>query len=98
MTMKLGKNITTLDKTMGKNPEEYITIYRGVSKGHNKINPGDFVTTNYDVAKSYTGDNNVVSLRVKLKDVLDDINEPLGDEYIYRPSNPEQSIRSGKLK
>lgn len=86
MTMALGENITTLDKTMGVKPDEMITIYRGAPKKQKTINPGDFVTTNYDLAKSYTGDDNVLSLEVRAADVLDDIREPLGEEYIYRPS------------
>jgi len=88
MTMKLGKNITTYDKTAGLNPNDEITIYRGASKNHTKINPGDFITTKREVAESYTGDKNILELKVKAKDILDDITEPLGDEYIYRPSNP----------
>mgnify|MGYP007100068209 CR=1 FL=1 len=85
MTMKLGKNITTYDKTAGLKPDEMVTIYRGASKNHKTINPGDFITTKREVAEAYTGDKNVIEMKVKAKDILDDITEPLGDEYIYRP-------------
>lgn len=85
MTMKLGKNITTYDKTAGLKPDDLVTVYRGTSK--EKINPGDYITTNYDLAKSYNGDGKVAQLKVKASDILDDINEPLGDEYIYRPQS-----------
>lgn len=81
----LGKNITTLDKTMGERPDKLVTIYRGAPKGQKEINPGDYITTNYDLARSYTGEGNVLSKRVKLRDILDDITEPLGEEYIFRP-------------
>ena len=84
-TAPLGENITTLDKTMGKSPTETITIYRGVPKGVKDIEAGDFISTSKEIAKSYTGDGNVLSKKVKLSEILDDITEPLGEEYIYRP-------------
>lgn len=64
----------------------------GAPKNQKGINPGDFITTNYDLAKSYTGDGNVLSLKVKAKDVLDDITEPLGEEYIYRPTQAKAEV------
>jgi len=85
MTLKLGENMTTLDKTSGKSPNEIITIYRGAPKIQKEIVPGDFITTNYKLAKSYTGEENVLSKEVKMSDILDDKTEPLGEEYIYRP-------------
>lgn len=90
-TAELADNITTLDKTIGKSADEMITIYRGTSKG-DKIVPGDFITTNKQLAKDYAGTGKVLEKRVKLSDILDDITEPLGEEYIYRPkSNPLKS-------
>lgn len=85
MTMKLGKNMTTLDKTSGKSPGTLITIYRGAPKTQKQIVGGDFITTNYDLAKSYAGNGHVLESKVKMKDILDDSESPLGDEYIYRP-------------
>jgi hypothetical protein len=82
----LGKNITTLDKTMKAHPDEFITIYRGAPKNQLQINAGDFVTDNLQLAKDYAGTGHVIKKQVKLKDVLDDITEPLGSEYIYKPS------------
>lgn len=81
----LGKNITTLDRTLGKNPDDIITIYRGAPKTQKTINPGDFITTNYQLAKDYAGTGHVLQKTVRLKDVLDDISEPLSEEYIFRP-------------
>lgn len=84
-SMKLADNITTLDKTMWISPEKEITIYRWTVKSQNDIVPWDFVTTSKELAKSYAGEWKVIEMKVKASDVLDDINEPLGDEYIYRP-------------
>ena len=84
-SMKLADNIITLDKTMWVSPNKEITIYRGTIKSQNEIVPWDFVTTSKELAKSYAWDWKVIEMKVKASDVLDDINEPLGDEYIYRP-------------
>ena len=83
-TMPLGKNITTLDKTSNKSPDEMVTIYRGAGKGK-EIVAGDFITTNKQLAKDYAGTGNIIEKKVKLSDILDDKTEPLGEEYIYRP-------------
>ena len=84
MNMKLGNNITTLANTMKKSPDTPVTIYRGTINSQKSINAGDFITTDYELAKSY-GDN-VISKQVKLGDVLDDIESPKGGEYLYRPN------------
>ena len=81
----LGKNMTTLDKTMGGSPDDMITIYRGAPKNQKSIVAGDFVTDMPELAQSYTGVGNVLKMNVRRGDVLDDITEPLGNEYIYRP-------------
>lgn len=85
MEMDLGENITTLAETAGYDPDEQITVYRGISTGGGKIGPGDFVTTNKQLAKDYAGTGTVVSETVRAGDILDDRDEPLGDEYIYYP-------------
>jgi hypothetical protein len=81
----LGENITTLDKTMGRSPDEMITVYRGAPSSQGKLNPGDYITTNEELARSYAGTGKVIKERVRLGDILDDITEALGEEYIYRP-------------
>jgi len=85
-TAQLADNITTLDRTMGKSADDVITIYRGSNKS-GEIVPGDFITTNKQLAKDYAGNGIVLEKKVKLSDVLDDITEPLGEEYIYRPKS-----------
>lgn len=82
---RLGENITTLDKTMGRSADEMITVYRGASNSQGKISPGDFITTNEQLARDYAGTGRVIKERVRLGDILDDLTEPLGEEYIYRP-------------
>jgi hypothetical protein len=89
MKAKLADNITTLDKTSNKSPNDIITVYRGAPENQKGINEGDFITTDEELAKSYSGNKNVLSKKVKMSDVLDDMNEPLGGEYIYRPESSE---------
>lgn len=85
--MKLGKNMTTLDKNLGESPDKIVTIYRGAPKTQKSIVPGDFITTNRQLAKDYAGTGVVLEKKVKLSDILDVVDEPLGEEYLYRPSN-----------
>ena len=84
-SMRLGDNITTLDQTMGKSPDEMVTVYRGAPANQTDIVPGDYVTTNKQLAKDYAGNGVVLEKQVKLSEVLDDRTEPSGEEYIYRP-------------
>lgn len=96
MKAKLADNIATIDKTMGGNPDDMITIYRGAPKSQKNIAPGDFITTNRELAQSYTGDGNVIEMKVRKSDVLDDSSEPLGEEYIYRPATQSQPPKPAK--
>jgi len=90
--MKLADNITTLDKTMKVSPDKEITIYRWTDYPQKEIVPWDFITTNYDLAKSYSWKWNVIIKKVKVSDILDDIEEPLWEEYIYKPNKTPQKI------
>jgi hypothetical protein len=80
--------MTTLDKTMWKPADTMITIYRWAPKSQKWIVAWDFITTSKDLAKSYWP-YNVLEMKVKLSDVLDDITDPVGDEYIYRPQSSQ---------
>jgi len=82
----LAANIASLDKTMGGSPDDIITIYRGAPKNQKKIVPGDFITDMKELAKAYSGDGHVISMKVRRGDILDDIKDPLGNEYLYRPN------------
>jgi hypothetical protein len=92
-TQPLGNRMTTLDKTMGGSPEDMITIYRGAPKNQKGIVAGDFVTDMPELAKSYAGEGNILKMNVRRGDVLDDITEPLGNEYIYRPKTAVKQDR-----
>ena len=84
--LPLGENITTYDKTANIKPDDVIEVYRGVPKNASEtLNAGDFITTNKQLAKDYAGNGKVISQKVKASEILDDISEPLGEEYIYRP-------------
>ena len=81
-----SKALTTLDKTLWKSPDDYITIYRGTVKWQKEMNPWDFVTDMPELAKSYAGWNNIViSKRVKYSDIIDSISEWGWNEYLYIP-------------
>ena len=88
MTMPLADNIKTLADTAKMQPDDLVDIYRGLPDDvEAAINPGDFITTNPDLAKSYG--SNVHKMQTRYGDILDDINEPLGEEYIFRPQQQE---------
>lgn len=97
-TAKLADNITTLDKTMEADPDEVVTIYRGVPAKYKEINAGDFVTTNRQLAKDYAGNGVVLEKQVKLSELLDDKDEPLGEEYIYRPKEEKEVAKKSAPK
>jgi hypothetical protein len=97
-TQPLSESIVPIYKTMGGSPDDLITIYRGAPKNQKKIVPGDFITDMPELAKSYTGDGNVLSMQVRRGDVLDDIREPLGNEYIYRPNADKGLLEVTKKK
>ena len=85
----LGGTLTTLAATTGHKPDDRVMIYRGidadVGAGDTRIEPGDYVTTNWDLAKSYAGTGTIASVNVRYGDVLDEWDKPKGEEYIYRP-------------
>jgi len=97
-TQPLSESIVPIYKTMGGSPDDLITIYRGAPKNQKKIVPGDFITDMPELAKSYTGDGNVLSMQVRRGDVLDDIREPLGNEYLYRPNADKGLLEVTKKK
>jgi hypothetical protein len=69
---------------MGVGPFEPITVYRGAPGQQREISAGDFVTTNRKLAEDYG--ENVIERTVPAHHIVDDASEPLGEEYIYRPS------------
>jgi hypothetical protein len=96
MEAPLGENMVTLDKTIGGSPDDKIIIYRGGKS--DKIVPGDYVTTNKQLAKDYAGTGVVVEMEVKKGDIIDDSTEPAGEEYIYRPKEQPQPAEMGQTE
>lgn len=86
----MGDNIQTLEKSIGGSADDIIIVYRGTSG--NKINAGDFITTNKQLAKDYAGTSNVLKLKVRKGDVIDTIDEAGGEEYIYRPNADKENV------
>lgn len=86
MDAQLGPDMTTFAVTHGLSDDAQIQIYRGIPPGFDGgIVPGDFVTTERQLAADYAGTGRVVSRTVSAGDVLDSLSEPDGGEYIYRP-------------
>lgn len=90
----------------GIDPELEVTIYRGVPDTKSKIVDGDFVTTDRMSAESYAGRNNVISKKVKAKDLIYDDPDNFdpqnpfftGAEFIYSDSkNPLTKYTEEKL-
>lgn len=85
-TAELAGNLTTYAVTAGIDPETVVVVYRGVPAGtQTALAPGDYITTNEQLAKDYAGTGVVLTQKVLAKEILDDISEPLGEEYVYRP-------------
>jgi hypothetical protein len=80
-----GSGVTTLDKVKGVHPDEPITIYRGAPRHQESIVPGDFVTTDPQLAHDYAGTGRVLQKQVGHGDVVTDPDEWEGGEHIYRP-------------
>lgn len=90
----------------GVNPEQKVTIYRGVPDTKSKIVDGDFVTVDRQSAESYAGKNNVISKEVKAKDLIYDDpsnfdpKDPFftGAEFVYSDSkNPVIHLTESEL-
>lgn len=84
-TSPLGNHLTTLDRAAGGHPDDSVKIHRGVPHGVSEINPGDYVTTNHQLAKDYAGNGRVLTRSVRKGDILADPDEWEGEEHIYRP-------------
>lgn len=82
----LASNLATYAETAEISPDEKITVYRGHPKGaQDKLNPGDFITTNRQLAQDYAGTGTVTEQTVRADEIIDDKDDPLGEEYLYRP-------------
>ena len=85
-TATIGEHLAPLSTTQDLPADEMVTIYRGVpADSAHQINPGDFITTNRQLAADYAGAGIVLQAEVPASQILDDQREPGGEEYIYRP-------------
>jgi len=84
-TGPLGSGVTTLDKAKGVHPDDPVTIYRGAPHHQKSIAPGDFVTTDPQLAHDYAPTGHVLQTQVGHGDVVTDPDEWEGGEHIYRP-------------
>jgi hypothetical protein len=78
---------------LGFDPEAEITVYRGVPEGVDEINAGDWVSALPQLAKDYAGTGNVISMKVKAKDLLTDPSSGEGaytEEMVYRPTTAKK--------
>lgn len=87
-TANLAPNLTTYAVTADLDPDTMVTVYRGAPAGtQTDLNPGDYITTNQQIARDYAGTGIVVSQQVLAREIIDDLDEPLGEEYVYRPDD-----------
>ena len=85
-TAVLAPNLVTYDVTAGLDPDATVTVYRGVPAGAQTVlAPGDYITTNKQLARDYAGNGDVISQDVRAGEIVDDLDEPLGEEYVFRP-------------
>ena len=93
----------------GVDPNATITVYRGIDdvegKVKRKINKGDFVTTDFNDALSYTGSpSDVVRMYGKVKHLLSeypdefDVDTMTSYELIYNPTNDYIKITDEQLQ
>ena len=73
-------------ETAGIDPETVATVYRGaLANAQTALSPGDYITTNPQLARDYAGTGTVITQDVLAKEILDDLDEPLSEDSIYRP-------------
>jgi hypothetical protein len=82
---RLGGSVaenTPLTK-LGYKPDADITVYRGVPKGVKNINDGDWVTTVKQLAKDYAGTGDVISQKVKARNLFAEQGDDTLEELVY---------------
>lgn len=86
-----GPHVTTLDKAMMVHPDHPVTIYRGAPRLQKDISPGDFITTDQQLAQMYAGEGHVLQKQVPARHVATDPDEWEGGEHIYSPQHHKES-------
>lgn len=91
-TKQTNKRLDSFENIDG---DKEITVYRGIEDGAGDgINNGDYVTPSKQLAKDYAGTGKVVSLKVKMKDLLADDSDFDPEDYehaefIFAPKDIE---------
>lgn len=85
-----GPRVTTLDKARGGDPNEMVDIFRGAPRGQKQINPGDFITTDEQLAGMYG--ENVLRMQVPMRHVATDPDEWEGGEHVYSPREAARQL------
>ena len=82
----LAPNIRPYSETAGLDPDDRVVVYRGVPKGlQSELADGDFITDMEQLAKDYAGTGDVISQEVFADEILDDLEDPMAGEYLFRP-------------
>lgn len=82
----LAPNIRPYSDINGVDPDERMVVYRGVPKGlQSDLADGDFITDMEQLAKDYAGTGDVISQEVFSDEILDDDENPMAGEYLFRP-------------
>lgn len=85
-SLELAPNIVPYSETSGMSPDDRVVVYRGVPKGvQSELADGDFITDMEQLAKDYAGTGDVISQEVFADEILDDLDDPLAGEYLFRP-------------
>lgn len=88
--LTLGEGMSTFDAMEGIDPDTEITVYRGVPAGvQSELNSGDFITTSKQLAQDYAGNGEVITTKVKAKEIItqEDEHDPDYGEFLYRKSD-----------
>lgn len=92
----------------GFDPNEMVTIYRGVDQANQEvINPGDFIASSKDLAKSYTGNEKVIEMKVPASSVrlassdgltASDFKNGFNNAHVEAIYNPSKPLNKEELK
>jgi len=98
-------------KSLEKNPEQTIEVYRAVPKGVKKINNGDWVSINKDYANQHgisnlNGEYDIISTKAKAKDIFSNadsmheqairIADDVADVDLYNNETLAQALKTAR--
>ena len=98
-SLDLAPNIAPYSETSGLSPDDRVVVYRGVPKGvQSELADGDFITDMEQLAKDYAGTGDVISQEVFADEILDDLDDPMAGEYLFRPRRASKKTASEELE